>query len=187
MLTTIVLYRNTQQDPLDIVKFDFISFYLNYSFVEQIRIELIPPVLQTGVHTMYTTIPFVSLPGFEPELPESKSSMLAITSQTFEITYGGSSKICTYSALKQRFYRPTQLSPVGVLPFYSLGSRTRTYNLLHPKQVNNQSLSSQFFFSLFSILFFAAHTGIEPVSPERQSGRLASNPNKPGSFLQYFL
>ena len=25
----------------------------------------------------------------------------------------------------------------------------------------------------------AAHTGVEPVSPERQSGRLASNPNEP--------
>jgi hypothetical protein len=29
--------------------------------------------------------------------------------------------------------------------------------------------------------------GIEPISPERQSGRLTSNPNKPLSFLQNFF
>ena len=54
----------------------------------------------------------------------------------------GSSRIRTYSVIRQRFYRPPQLSYFGVLPF-CLGNRTRTCNLLHPKQVNNQSLSSQ--------------------------------------------
>ena len=54
----------------------------------------------------------------------------------------GSSRIRTYSVKRQRFYRPPQLSYFGVLPF-CLGNRTRTCNLLHPKQANNQSLSSQ--------------------------------------------
>lgn len=45
--------------------------------------------------------------------------------------------------LKQQIYSLPQLSNFGVLPF-CLGNRTWTCNLLHPKQVNNQSLSSQF-------------------------------------------
>lgn len=89
--------------------------------MDQIRLERIPPVLQTGVHTVYTTDPlwygkrdsnsqnsdskseaftyfaipaFVDLSGFEPEQRESKSLMLThyITNQ-----FRGSSRIRTYS------------------------------------------------------------------------------------------
>ena len=87
--------------------------------------------------------------------------------------------------LKFDYLKLTRLPPFN---FKCLRSRIRTCNLLLPKQVNNQSLSSQFYLTFFLLhLFLAAYMGIEPISPERQSGRLASNPNKPNSFLQNFL
>lgn len=106
---------------------------------DQIRLERIPPVLHTGVHTMYTTNPwygkrdsnsqnsdsksdaftyfavptFVDLSGLEPKQRESKSLMLThyITNQL-----RGSSRIRTYSVKKHLFYRQARLSNFGVLP-----------------------------------------------------------------------
>jgi hypothetical protein len=107
--------------------------------VEQNRIERFPPALQTGVHTMYTTIPICT--GRETRTLK----MLILNQPRMPFRHPcncGSSKICTYSALKHLFYRQARLSHFGVLPF-CLRNRTRTCNLLHPKQVNNQSLSSQ--------------------------------------------
>lgn len=111
-----MLYRNTQQDLLDILT-PFCHF--------DARRNLIIFIIQRTISLLLNK--------------DSKP-----TTQLFcvvKITCG-SNRIRTYSVKRQRFYRPPQLSYFGVLPF-CLGNRTRTCNLLHPKQANNQSLSSQ--------------------------------------------
>lgn len=92
--TTLVLYRNTQQDLFDIVILRLEDLYhfvkqrfkwycaiilRDHFFVGQIRIERIPLTLQVSVHTLYTTTPLYRKRDLNSQNSDSKSDAFTIS------------------------------------------------------------------------------------------------------------